>query len=174
MTGEKRRTEIVRELTNASAPLSGTYLAGRFSVSRQVIVQDIALLRADNKEVLSTNKGYYLHRGKSEGGERFRRVFYVNHSTEDTLTEFCAIVDFGGRVLDISIDHDLYGQIQADLLINNRLDAKEFVAQMAESRHLPLKALTDGGHYHTVEAETERQLDFIEMELERLGYLCKI
>lgn len=55
MEGEKRREQLIALLKQADIPVSGTDLAKRLGVSRQVIVQDIALLRAVNKNILSTN-----------------------------------------------------------------------------------------------------------------------
>ena len=147
--GEMRRMNILEILNNRTTPVSGTELAGKLGVSRQVIVQDIALLRADNKEIMSTYKGYILHSPDKDSRE-YMRVLRVNHGTEDTLDELQTIVDYGGRVLDVSVEHGLYGHITVDLIINNRLDASEFVAQMEQSHDQPLKALTGGCHYHTV------------------------
>ena len=171
MDGEKRRQQIMEILNQEMAPVSGTELAKRAGVSRQVVVQDIALLRAENKEIMSTNKGYVLYKPQPGRPKAHVRVFRVNHDTEHMLDELQTIVDYGGRILDVSIEHTLYGQISVDLIINNRLDAQEFVNQMAMSRDEPLKALT-GGHYHTVAAESEKNLDMIEMELQRKGYLA--
>ena len=184
MDGDKRRQQIMEILNQETSPVSGAELAKRAGVSRQIVVQDIALLRAENKEIMSTNKGYVLYKPQ-QGAEKARvRVFRVNHDTEHMLDELQTIVDYGGRILDVSIEHALYGQISVDLIINNRLDALEFVNQMAMSRDQPLKVLTGGGHehrqerprpgachYHTVAADSEKNLDMIEMELQRKGYL---
>ena len=170
--GEMRRMNILEILNNRTTPVSGTELAGKLGVSRQVIVQDIALLRADNKEIMSTYKGYILHSPDKDSRE-YMRVLRVNHGTEDTLDELQTIVDYGGRVLDVSVEHGLYGHITVDLIINNRLDASEFVAQMEQSHDQPLKALTGGCHYHTVAAAGERNLDLIEEALDKKGYLMQ-
>ena len=157
MDGDKRRQQIMEILNQETSPVSGAELAKRAGVSRQVVVQDIALLRAENKEIMSTNKGYVLYKPQ-QGAEKARvRVFRVNHDTEHMLDELQTIVDYGGRILDVSIEHALYGQISVDLIINNRDE--------------PLKALTGGCHYHTVAADSEKNLDMIEMELQRKGYL---
>lgn len=171
MEGDKRREQIMEILRMEDSPVSGAELARRAGVSRQVVVQDIALLRAGNKDILSTNKGYILHKASLSEEKAYVRAFRVNHDTEHTLDELQTIVDYGGKVLDVSIEHELYGQISVDLIINNRLDAAEFVNQMAVSRDSPLKTLTGGCHYHTVEADSEKNLDMIEMELQRKGYL---
>ena len=58
MNGEERRNQIVDILKHSSSPVPGTQLAQILDVSRQVIVQDIALIRAKNIDVFSTNRGY--------------------------------------------------------------------------------------------------------------------
>lgn len=170
MKGDTRRKQLLEVLEHAASPVSGTELAKALGISRQVVVQDIALLRADNRSILSTNKGYIIHQPELVK-KCCRRVFRTNHSNEDMMKEFYAVVDYGGSIVDVSIEHELYGQIKADLIIENRLDAMEFMNQMEKSRDLPLKALTGGCHYHTVEADTEKHLDFIEEELKKLGFL---
>ena len=110
--GGKRRDGILSLLEESDTPLSGTELAHRFKVSRQVIVQDIALLRAEDKKILSTYRGYVLDR-ESEKKRKCIRVFCVCHSTKDTQDELQTIVDYGGHVLDVAVDHPLYGQIRA-------------------------------------------------------------
>ena len=168
--GGKRREGILSLLEDTNMPLSGTELARHFNVSRQVIVQDIALLRAEDKKILSTYRGYVLDR-ESEKKRKCIRVFCVCHSTKDTQDELQTIVDYGGHVLDVAVDHPLYGQIRADLIINNRLDVAEFIDRMNRYNALPLKVLTGDYHYHTVTAESEKNLDFIEQELRKKGYL---
>lgn len=171
--GGKRRMKILELLKHSTEPVSGTAMAAGLGVSRQVIVQDIALLRAENKGIMSTYKGYILYGPHMETGACIR-VFCVNHSTEDTLSELQTIVDFGGRVLDVSVEHALYGHITVDLIINNRLDAAGFVEQMGASHDQPLKALTGGCHYHTVAAVQERNLDLIEDALTKKGFLVHV
>ncbi|MGC6177295.1 transcription repressor NadR [Lacrimispora sp. 38-1] len=171
MDGSRRRKKIVELLNEEGQPVSGGDLARRLGVSRQVVVQDIALLRAENEKIISTNKGYLLHRDEDEDTQACIRVFRTSHRTEDTLDELNTIVDYGGRLKNVLIEHQLYGQIEVDLIINNRLDAAEFVEHMKSSKDQPLNVLTGGCHYHTVEADSEKNLDFIEAELKKKGYL---
>lgn len=170
MEGDKRREKIIEILAQSSRPVSGAELAQALGVSRQVIVQDIALLRAVNKSILSTNKGYILFSTK---GMSCRRIFRVNHSNDDIEDELNSIVDNNGKVRDVVVEHEIYGQITVDLIINSRKDVKEFLAKLeaSKNRAKPLSELTDGVHYHTVEAESERDLDAVEEELRQKGYL---
>ena len=170
MNTSERRKEILKTLRSSDFPVAARELAAKFGVSRQVIVQDIALLRAEDQKILSTYRGYVLEKDQVKK-KKYIRVFCVCHSTEDTRDELQTIVDYGGHVLDVAVDHPLYGQIRADLIINNRLDVEEFVERMDRYKAQPLKVLTGDYHYHTVTAESEKNLDFIEQELRKKGYL---
>ena len=170
MTGEERRAGILRKLQESDTPLSGTSLAKHFHVSRQIIVQDIALMRAENNGILSTNKGYLLRSNKTENTQP-KRVFYVKHPTEAVLDEFMTVLDLGGKILDVAVEHELYGQINVDLLIETKADALDFHNKMMGCANQPLKVLTGGCHYHTVSAPSEKLLDLIEAELLHKGYL---
>lgn len=170
MEGDTRREKIVEHLKNQKEPVSGTDLAKKLGVSRQVIVQDIALLRATNKNILSTNKGYVLYVPDEESG-KVKRSFPVYHTDEDIRDELYTFVDYGGKVLDVVVEHDIYGQITADLILKNRMDVDEFVERIQKSKSQPLKVLTGGSHWHTVEADTEQILDVIEKKLIEKGYL---
>lgn len=170
MTGEERRIKILRKLQEAESPLSGTALAKLFHVSRQVIVQDIALMRAENNGIISTNKGYLLRSPKTENTQP-KRVFFVKHRTEQVLEEFKTILELGGKVLDVAVEHELYGQICVDLLIESETDAVDFHEKLISCRDNPLKVLTDDCHYHTVCAPSEKLLDLIEEDLKRKGFL---
>ena len=136
MDAEERRGQIITLLKDSSKPISGTELAKRLSVSRQVIVQDVALLRAENREILSTYKGYVLPSAEKQSS--CVRVFRVNHTTEETLDELQTMVDYGGTVLDVFVEHPLYGQIRADLMVHNRLEVSQFVEKMAACKAHPL------------------------------------
>ncbi|MCM1307459.1 MAG: transcription repressor NadR [Butyrivibrio sp.] len=168
MEGNERRNNIIGILKGNSEPVSGTALAARLGVSRQVIVQDIALLRAADKNIISTNKGY-MYFAPDTG--KFKRTFRVCHTDDKMRDELNCIVDNGGRVLDVMVEHGVYGTITADLQMCTRRDVNDFMEKIGSETSKPLKLLTDGIHYHTVEAESESALDIIERELKRRGYL---
>ena len=172
METENRRQQILNLLENQHKPVTGTVLARLFGVSRQVIVQDIALLRAENKNILSTNKGYVLFKQSSANGN-FKRVVCVKHNLSQMEEELNCIVDNGGHVIDVSVEHDLYGQISVDLIIHNRADVEEFVSKMKVINSKPLKVLTDEIHYHTIEAESEEILERIEKKLKESGFIVR-
>ena len=170
MNGEIRREKIKQMLAGASQPMTGTALAAALHVSRQVIVQDIALMRAEQLPIVSTNKGYLLGPDAARSSQP-KRVFFVRHTTEQMLEEFMAVIELGGRILDVSVEHALYGPIRADLLIENAREAADFVERLDRCRDNPLKVLTDDRHYHTVTAPSERLLDLIEQEFRSRGFL---
>lgn len=170
MTGEERRMKILQKLQEADTPLSGTALAKAFHVSRQIIVQDIALMRAENYGIFSTNKGYLLRSEKTENTQP-KRVFFVKHNKDQVLEEFQTVIELGGKILDVAVEHELYGQIRVDLLIETEADAKDFYDRLMNCRDNPLKVLTDDCHYHTVAAPSEKLLDLIEAELRGKGML---
>ncbi|MBS6196460.1 MAG: transcription repressor NadR [Clostridiales bacterium] len=167
MKGTERRQEILRLLSKKESPLSGTWLAEHFSVSRQVIVQDMALIRAEGQDILSTNRGYLLHTPL-----RVSRVVKVFHSDEEIADELFTIVDMGGTAEDVSVNHRVYGRLHAPLGIASRRDVQNFLEKLKSGKSTPLKDVTSGFHYHTISADSEETLDLIERELEQKGYLC--
>lgn len=167
MTGKERRREILNTIRGTKVPISGTELAKKYNVSRQVIVQDIALLRAENNEIYSTTRGYILQ-GESQ---IFSRAFSVSHSDSQMEDELNTIVDFGGNVVNVFVEHEIYGNLSAELNINSRRKVKEFLEKIENGASTPLKNLTFGKHFHKVEADSEETLDLIEKELREKGYL---
>lgn len=170
MEGERRRDRIIEELKREKIPVCGSELARRMGVSRQVIVQDIALLRASYKNILSTNRGYLLYVEPQEK-KLCRRVIKVKHKKEDIVRELDSIVDAGGRVLNVMIEHEIYGQLTGDLVIHSRADVRKFIRKVEEYGTKPLTDLTEGVHFHTVEAEREETLDAVVKALAAEGFL---
>ena len=125
MSGEKRRENLLKILQESTNPVSGTELAEKFNVSRQIVVQDIALLRAKNHEIISTHKGYILN-----DEETFKRVFKVKHTTEQIPDELNLIVDLGGVVDDVFVYHKVYGVIKVDMNIKSRRDVKNILKEL--------------------------------------------
>lgn len=161
MDGKIRRNKIIERLKNETEPVSGSALAQMMGVSRQVIVQDITLLRTEYP-ILATAKGYLLYPAITQ---KPRRTFCVKHDLEQTKEELCTIVDHGGKILDVIVEHDVYGQIRADLMLSCRKEVEEFCNLLANSKSGPLNIIGGGIHYHTVEADTEDVLDEIEKAL---------
>lgn len=168
MEGQERRNALTKILEEAKEPVSGTELSKKLGVSRQVIVQDIALLRAVNKNIISTTKGYLIYQQEEQ---KVNRCFATKHTTDEIEEELNTIVDNGGKVLDVIVMHELYGEIAVDLIIKNRMDVADFMEKVRAKKTVPLKDLTDGIHLHTVEADSEEILDRIEKALKGKGYL---
>ena len=158
MTGEERRNEIIRTIKDSIKPIAGSKLADKYEVSRQVIVQDIALLRAAGYDILSTNRGYYIRK-------HMVRIYKVSHTDEEMEDELNTIVDMGGKVIDVFINHKVYGRIRAELNIDSRRQVEEFL----ESSQL--KNITSNYHYHTIEADSEKTFELIEKALKEKNYL---
>ncbi|SHO53832.1 transcription repressor NadR [Anaerocolumna xylanovorans] len=168
MEGQDRRNKLTRILEEAKEPVSGTELSKKLGVSRQVIVQDIALLRAVNKNIISTTKGYLIYK---QDKQKVNRCFITRHTAEEIEDELNTIVDNGGKVLDVIVMHDLYGEISVDLIIKNRKDVADFIEKVKTRKTVPLMDLTNGTHLHTVEADSEEVLDQIERVLREKNYL---
>ena len=171
MSGTERRKQILTLMRQSSVPLSGGALGSATGVSRQVVVQDIALLRAVNKNILSTNKGYILFR--EERPAKAHRTVKVCHTDGQIADELNTVVDLGGSVLDVVVEHEIYGQITVDLILRNRADVAAFVARLEQCGSKALNELTGGVHFHTLEADSEAVLDRIEKELAEKGYLIR-
>lgn len=169
MSGEERREQILSILREAKEPVSGTALAGRLHVTRQVIVQDIALIRAKGCEINSTYKGYVL-----ENKAIFTRVFKVIHEDADVERELKLYVDMSGTVLDVFVYHKRYGVVKAEMNIRSRRDVELYLTDMRTGKSSPLKNLTSGYHYHTIAAESEEILDAIQERLQKEGFLAQL
>ncbi len=169
MSGEKRRENLLKILQESTNPVSGTELAEKFNVSRQIVVQDIALLRAKNHEIISTHKGYILN-----DEETFKRVFKVKHTTEQIPDELNLIVDLGGVVDDVFVYHKVYGVIKVDMNIKSRRDVKKYIEGIESGVSTPLMQITSEYHYHTVSADSKETLDEIQKELDESGYLVAL
>ena len=161
MLGEMRRKEILEYIANSKTPVSGAALAKRFQVSRQVIVQDIALLRAKNWEILSTNRGYLMNHPKS-----VERIFWVCHNGDQIEEELNA-------VLDVAVQHQVYGELRAPLNIRSRRQVQQFLEDIQSGKSKPLTNLTSGHHCHKICAENEEILDMIEEAFKKMGIFEK-
>lgn len=162
----ERRKAIVNLLLSAKEPISGGELAQKFDISRQIIVQDITVLKGTGYEILSTSKGYVMQ--KSPFSER---VFKVRHTTEQTEDELSCIVELGGTVVDVFVWHKVYGRIEAPLNIFSQMHIKKFLEGVRTGQSTELMHITGGYHYHTVRAENEDVLDRIESALNKRSYI---
>ncbi|HHY45954.1 MAG TPA: transcription repressor NadR [Firmicutes bacterium] len=169
--GEVRRGEIIALLRREGGPVTGSELASRLGVSRQVVVQDIALLRAGGEKVLSTPRGYVLADSIVKG--LATRTIPCRHDQEGLVEELHTIVGLGGRIVDVIVEHPIYGELKGMLMIETHQDVDEFYKALVASEAKPLSALTEGLHLHTVQAASHAALDAIEQALDKKGYLVR-
>ena len=170
-SGDARRARIVEALAAASGPLSGTALAEKCGVSRQVVVQDVALLRERGEKIVSTNRGYVL---LADDPARPARLFKCRHTAEQTADELTCVVDLGGRVEDVFVNHRVYGVVSSALGVGSRRDVERFMAELASGVSSPLLEVTSGYHFHHVSAASEEVLDEVGRALAARGYLAEL
>lgn len=169
MSGKERREQIIKILNSSETPVAGTELAKELGVSRQVIVQDMALIRANGIEVMATNRGYVIQETKEAS-----RVFKVIHTDEQVEEELNLFVDLGGRVADVFVYHKVHGVIKVSLNIKSRRDVRKYLEGISSGKSTNLMKLTSNYHYHTVIAEDEQTLDLIQEELQQKGFLAQL
>lgn len=167
--GVSRRQFEIEQFRNSDVPISGTAMGKLAGVSRQVVVQDIALLRTAGYNIISTPRGYMLsdHSGVT-------RIIKTHHSLEDTAKELEIIVDNGGAIVDVRVNHRVYGKMTASLNIKNRKDIKNFIKDIETGKSSPLMNITSGYHFHQISADDEKTLDEIEEALKEEGFLTEI
>lgn len=169
MTGIERREEICRILSEAESPVSAAALAAKFSVSRQVIVGDIALLRAAGKEISATARGYVLPQGE----EGLTCTIACVHGSAGIEKELQIIVDNGCSALDVMVEHPVYGVLTGQLSVSSRYDLGEFMKTVERYGAKPLSDLTDGVHFHTMKCPSREAMNRVLEELRDEGILIE-
>ena len=157
MTGAERRKMILNLMKESKTPLSGGALGAATGVSRQVVVQDIALLRSEGHSILATARGYLLDSPKEAKTSRLFKVFHDEGRTEEELK---LIVDLGGCVEDVMVNHKVYGKVSAPLNIKNRRDVQAFLKNLEMGKSSPLFKVTSGYHFHRISADEAEILSF--------------
>ena len=170
MRAEERRQAILEHLRQSSRPVSAGYLAERFSVSRQAVVGDVALLRAAGADISATPRGYIIL--KANPG-LVRRVA-CRHDAAGMEAELCAVVDQGCSVLDVIVEHPVYGQLAGALHLRTRSDVDQFLRRVEEHRARPLSALTGGIHLHTLRGPDQEACQNALKALETQGFLLNM
>jgi transcriptional regulator of NAD metabolism len=169
-SGDRRRREILGWMRDRDAPIQGSDLARRFRVSRQCVVQDIAILRAGGEEILATPMGYRLPRQSSKS---FRSVIACRHNPEQTQEELEILVDHGVKILDVVVEHPIYGKLRGSLMIESRADLEDFIERVQAKKATLLSSLTQGVHLHTLEASREELITRAKVKLRSRGFLLK-
>ena len=168
MNSTQRRNAILKTLKEADKPLSATVLAGQLSVSRQIIVGDVALLRAAGEEIVATARGYVM--GGSEG---CRYQVVCRHDSERMSRELELMVDYGCTVEDVAVEHSVYGQITGRLDLSSRYDVAEFMEKVSAGKAKPLSDLTDGIHLHTLRCPDGKAFACLLEALRNEGFLLE-
>ena len=190
---EARRASLLDELRCADEPVSGGQLANTLNVSRQIIVQDIALLREAGANIVATTKGYVLADATQTAAQNATqtmpqnaaeqpaaaldepaRTFKLHHEVEQTRDELQTIIALGGRVHNVSISHRAYGRITAPLEVANQADIERFINDIESGKSSPLSTATSGYHYHLVSAPSTEALEAIGRALADKGFLAPL
>jgi len=166
---EERRQLLLGLLSHTQHPLSGTELGQKLNATRQTVVQDIALLRARGEPIVATSRGYLL--ASSLTPNCHRALLSVRHRPDQTEEELSLLLDLGLRVLDVQVDHPVYGEIRGMLMLDSREDLREWLQDIREKQARLLSELTDGIHLHTVEAPRAELLDRALGALRERGFL---
>lgn len=169
MCADERREKIKSLLLEANTPLSASNIAGIFGVSRQIIVGDIALLRASGFEIIATPRGYLIEKNKNQTD--IEKTIACCHNDNQMKDEIYTILDLGGVLVDVTVEHSVYGEICAPLHIFSRFDADSFILKIQNSGAKPLCDLTDGVHLHKIRCSDEESYNRIIATLKQKGIL---
>ena len=166
MIANKRREAIVELLLKEKAPIKGVDLATKFNVTRQIIVKDIAILRAKGNNIIATPDGYMFN---DDSGSRVKSIIAVNHSKAEMIKELEIVIKYGGIIEDVIVEHPIYGEIKGLLMIKNLNDLNRFRESFDLSESTPLSSLNNGVHIHTVSVDTKENMELIKKELKEKG-----
>ena len=169
MNAIERRELILKELKESDRALKGIFLANKYSVTRQIIVKDIAILRAEGNLIIATPEGYII--GKEDN--RIRRIIAVTHKEDRLEEELKIIVKYGGIVEDVIVEHPIYGEIKGMLMIKNLYDLENFLNKYRKDQAKLLSLLTNGIHIHTITADNEESMKAILKELKIKGFVIE-
>lgn len=169
--GDERHQLLVSTLKKSSEPIPGRALGEMMNVSRQVIVGDVTLLKAKGEPIIATNRGYmYMHPHITP--KKHEKVIVCRHTPEQTEKELNILVDHGITVKDVKIEHSVYGDLSASIMVSNRNEVKEFMKNIQESKAVFLLKLTECGiHLHTISANSEQEILAAEKALKKAGIL---
>jgi transcriptional regulator of NAD metabolism len=170
--GDERRSLILQLLKDSAVPIKGSELAARTNVSRQVIVGDITLLKAKNEPIIATSQGY-MYFNPNNAIPSFEKIIACFHSPDKTEEELTLLVENGVTVKDVKIEHPVYGDLTASIMVSNRFEVHEFMAKIKSTKAAFLSELTGGYHLHTLTASSEANLVRAEQVLLKAGFLIE-
>ncbi|MGM0420236.1 MAG: transcription repressor NadR [Bacillota bacterium] len=174
LSPEKRRNKISSYLEKSNNPVTGSDLAEKFQVTRQVIVQDIALLRAANHKIISTSQGYIYQKQLTNGAEqKIKATIACRHQENMTEDELLIMINHGARIIDVRVEHPLYGELIGNLMLTTAEEVKSFLKKVENNQAELLSKLTHGIHLHTVEVPNNAVLNRMKEALAAQGYLLE-
>lgn len=171
MGTEGRREKIIEILKSSNEPIKGTVLASNFDVSRQVIVQDIAILRAEGVDILATSMGYMLP--NQEKSKMLKTIVTRHFEIDQVEDELMTIINNGGKVIDVLVNHPIYGKMRGVLNLSCKVEVEEFLKVIESGESDFLSNLTGGVHIHTIEVPSNDTYIKIKNQLKEKGYLVK-
>lgn len=167
MNSIERREDIFKLLLKSEIPLKGIDIAKKYSVTRQVIVKDIAILRAKGHNIIATPDGYIVNKNQN----KVKAIIAVNHREDQMIEEMSIVIKYGGIIEDVIVEHPLYGEIRGMLMIKNYNELNKFVKKYSEQEAKLLSVLTNGIHIHTIAAENNSDLEAIISELREHDFI---
>lgn len=172
-SADERRRRITEALEAADVPVSASSLAKELSVSRQIIVGDVAILRAAGCGILATPRGYIMDSHEASSFP-FTGMIACRHSREQLRPELYTIVDFGATVIDVTIEHAIYGELSGKLNLSSRYDVDRFIEKVEnEQNSAPISTLTGGAHLHRIGCRDESVFDMIKASLREQDILME-
>lgn len=167
MNSIDRRENIVKLLLDKSSPIKGTDIAKKYNVTRQVIVRDIAILRAKGINIMATPDGYIINRNDG----KVKTIIAVNHKESEMFEEMSTVIKYGGTIEDVIVEHPLYGEIKGMLMVKNFNELNKFINKYKNQKAKLLSVLTNGVHLHTISAETNEDIEAIISELKDKNFI---
>ncbi|WP_294401084.1 transcription repressor NadR [uncultured Clostridium sp.] len=167
MNSIERRDDIVKLLLDSFSPIKGTDIAEKYNVTRQVIVRDIAILRAKGINIMATPDGYIVNRNDG----KVKTIIAVNHKESEMFEEMSTVIKYGGTIEDVIVEHPLYGEIKGLLMVKNLNELNKFINKYKNQKGRLLSVLTNGVHLHTIAADTTEDIEAIIAELKAKNFL---
>lgn len=165
-----RQELILKSLKEEQQPITGSEFAEKANVSRQVIVQDVSILKAKNEPIIATSQGYmYIQKPTVEAAHKV--IIACKHSPEQTQKELSIIVDHGVTAKDVTVEHPVYGDLTASLMVSNRHEVEQFIKRIKDTKATYLSSLTEGIHMHTLESDSQAKIDDACLALHKAGIL---
>lgn len=165
-----RCKEILKKLKEATEPVTASKLADMMSVSRQVIVGDVSLMRASGYEIVATSRGYIINDSQKAPDFPFTGIIACKHTNKQMKDELYTIVDFGATVIDVSIEHAVYGELSGKLDLASRYDVDQFIKVVNEEKNsTPISVLTGGIHLHRIGCRSSEMFERIKKSLTEQG-----